>query len=132
MDHTNFYFDITPKKLQGALDRFSQFFIAPLFTEFATEKELNAVDSEHEKNIAHDNWRLDQLDKYSANPKHAYSKFGTGNKVTLDIVPKQKNIDVRSELLNFYNKYYSANIMALSVLGKGSFDKPIYFQLPRN
>ena len=31
-EHTNYHFDITPKNLEPALDRFSQFFIAPLFT----------------------------------------------------------------------------------------------------
>ena len=31
--------------------RFSQFFISPLFTESATEREMKAVNSEHEKNI---------------------------------------------------------------------------------
>jgi secreted Zn-dependent insulinase-like peptidase len=31
--------------LGGALDRFAQFFIAPLFTAAATAREMNAVDS---------------------------------------------------------------------------------------
>ena len=31
--------------------RFSQFFLSPLFTESATEREVKAVNSEHEKNI---------------------------------------------------------------------------------
>ena len=119
LDHTNYYFDINPEKLEGALDRFSQFFITPLFTESVTEKEINAVHSEHEKNLANDTWRLDQLDKSSADPNHPYSKFGTGSKDTLDIIPKQKNINVREELLKFHNTWYSANIMALSILGKG-------------
>lgn len=120
-DHTNYYFDVDPDKLEGALDCFSQFFIAPLFTENVTEKELNAVHSEHEKNLANDLWRWDQMEKSSADPSHPYSKFGTGSRETLDIIPKQKNIDVRKELLNFHNTWYSANIMALSVLGKGNF-----------
>ncbi|XP_031777802.1 insulin-degrading enzyme isoform X2 [Nasonia vitripennis] len=122
LDHTNYYFDVNPDKLEGALDRFSQFFVSPLFTESATEKEITAVHLEHEKNIANDTWRMDQLDKSSADPSHAYSKFGTGSKDTLEVIPKQKNIDVRQELLNFHNTWYSANIMALSVLGKESLD----------
>jgi insulysin len=36
--------------LPGALDRFAQFFITPLFTESATNREMNAVDSENAKN----------------------------------------------------------------------------------
>lgn len=119
MDHTTFHFDVDPEKLTNALDRFSQFFIAPLFTESLTDLELNSVHSEHEKNLASDAWRLNQLDKSSANPSHPYSKFATGNKETLKCIPKEKNINVREKLLEFHNKYYSANIMSLCVLGKG-------------
>lgn len=118
-DHTNYYFDVTPENLSGALDRFSQFFLNPLFTESATERELNAVHLEHEKNIANDTWRMDQMDKSLANPNHAYSKFGTGNKETLDTIPKKNGINVRDELLKFHKEWYSANIMSLSILGKG-------------
>lgn len=122
LDHTNYYFDVDPDNLDSMLDRFSQFFVDPLFTESATEKEMNAVNSEHEKNLASDTWRIDQIDKSSADPNHPYSKFGTGNIETLDIIPKQKNIDVRQELLKFHKMWYSSNIMALSVLGKGEDD----------
>lgn len=55
-DNTKYYFDIVPGQLEGALDRFAQFFISPLFTETATEREINAVDSEHDKNVAIDVW----------------------------------------------------------------------------
>lgn len=57
-DCTKFYFDCVPEKLEDALDRFSQFFISPLFTESATLREINAVHSEHEKNLATDVWRI--------------------------------------------------------------------------
>ena len=80
-DHTNYYFDVTPKNLEGALDRFSQFFIAPLFTESATDREVNAVNSEHEKNLPSDAWRLMQLESSLSDPEHDYHKFGTGSKV---------------------------------------------------
>lgn len=118
-DHTLYYFDIVPDHLTGALDRFSQFFISPLFTESATDRELNAVNSEHDKNISSDMWRLDQLDKHLSIPQHPYHKFGTGNKVTLETNPKQNGISVRDELLQFHEKWYSSNMMALTILGKG-------------
>jgi len=43
----------------------------------------------------------------------------TGNKITLHTRPNARGIDVREELLCFYNKYYSAGLMALTVYGKG-------------
>ena len=39
-EETNYYFDVQHQHLAGALDRFAQFFIAPLFTETATQREL--------------------------------------------------------------------------------------------
>ncbi|KAK0157498.1 hypothetical protein PV328_011239 [Microctonus aethiopoides] len=122
LDYTNYYFNISPEYLEGALDRFSQLFLTPLFTESATELEMNTVNSEHEKNITNDVWRAYQLDTSSANPYHPYSKFGTGNRDTLDVTPKKKGINVRDELLKFHNTWYSSNIMALSVLGKENLD----------
>jgi insulysin len=58
--------------------RFAQFFLSPLFTASATEREVNAVNSENDKNLQSDSWRLYQLEKATADPKHPFSKFGTG------------------------------------------------------
>ncbi len=98
---------------------FAQFFISPLFDSCSTERELNAVDSENQKNLQSDAWRLDQLEKSTSNASHPYSKFGTGNLKTLKIEPESKGLSVREELLKFHSKYYSANLMTLSLLGKG-------------
>eukprot|EP00058_Branchiostoma_floridae_P015652 XP_002601140.1 hypothetical protein BRAFLDRAFT_75587 [Branchiostoma floridae] len=121
-EHTNYYFDVSSQHLEGALDRFAQFFISPLFNEESKDRELNAVDSENEKNLKSDMWRLHQLEKATADQKHPFSKFGTGNKYTLSERPAQLNLDVRDELLKYHSTYYSANVMALSVLGKEDLD----------
>ncbi|XP_023937741.2 insulin-degrading enzyme [Bicyclus anynana] len=121
-DHTTYYFDVLPQHLASALDIFAQFFISPLFTESATGRELSAVNSEHEKNASSDMWRLDQLNKSTADPQHPFHKFGTGNRDTLETTPKEKGIDVRKELLKFHQQWYSANIMTLVVMGKESLD----------
>ena len=110
------------RHLREALDRFAQFFIAPLFTESATERETNAVDSENAKNLQSDAWRLMQLNKSLARPDHPFSKFGTGNLETLSTGPKAESIDVREELLKFHRDHYSANRMALVVLGREPLD----------
>ena len=49
-DYTTFYFDIKNECLEGAMERFSDFFKDPLFTESATEREINAIESEFKKN----------------------------------------------------------------------------------
>lgn len=99
LENTNYYFEVTSDHLEGALDRFAQFFVAPLFDDSCTEREMNAVDSEHKKNLQSDMWRLHQLEKDLSNPNHPFSKFGTGNIETLKHAPKKMGIDIRSVLL---------------------------------
>ena len=117
-------------------DRFAQFFLHPLFNESATDRELKAVNSEHERNIDNDGWRLSQLEKSLSHPNHDFNKFGTGfdltfrlnlnlllfssgNLETLKEIPLLKGINVREALIKFHDQWYSANIMSLVVLGKG-------------
>jgi len=113
---TNYFFDISTSALNGGLDRFAQFFIEPLFTEDCTEREMNAVDSEHSKNLMSDSWRKYQLFRSTSKKGHPFNKFGTGNKETLS------HPTIREDLLAFYKKYYSANIMKLCVYGKEDLD----------
>jgi secreted Zn-dependent insulinase-like peptidase len=42
-----------------------------------------------------------------------------GNWNTLEVKPKEKGLDTRLELINFYDSHYSANLMQLVVYGKG-------------
>lgn len=77
------------------------------------------VNSEHEKNLSSDVWRIKQVQRHLAKPGHAYKKFGSGNKTTLYEIPKQQNIEIRDELLKFHKQWYSSNIMSLAVIGKG-------------
>uniref|UniRef100_A0A914XIB4 Insulin-degrading enzyme n=1 Tax=Plectus sambesii TaxID=2011161 RepID=A0A914XIB4_9BILA len=122
-DHTNYHFDIAPEHLHGALDRFAQFFLSPQFTESATEREVMAVDSENSNNLQNDAWRLIQLERTMSDPKHDYSKFGTGNKTTLLEDAKAKGMEPRTELLKFHKQFYCSNIMGLCIIGNQSLDE---------
>lgn len=119
MDQTCYYFDVEPSALSGALDRFAQFFISPLFDPSCTEREANAVDSENSKNLQTDMWRFFQLDKSTSSRSHAYWRFGTGNRQTLWDEPNQRGEDVRKRLIEWCDKHYSANLCKLVVLAKG-------------
>ncbi|KAL0093600.1 ubiquinol-cytochrome c reductase core subunit 2 [Phycomyces blakesleeanus] len=123
LENTNYYFEVGHEHLEGALDRFAQFFISPLFSDSCTERELKAVDSEHKKNIQQDSWRMFQLEKTLSNPNHPYCHFGTGNMETLSEDPRKKGQDIRTELLKFHDSYYSANIMKLVVLGRETLEE---------
>ncbi len=115
--------DPNTSPLYGALDRFAQFFIAPLFLPSTLDRELKAVDSENKKNLQSDNWRLAQLSKSLSNPKHPYHRFSTGNLETLRDEPRKRGVDIREEFVKFHSKHYSANLMKLVVLGQESLDQ---------
>lgn len=78
---------------------------------------MKAVDSEHSKNINSDVWRLQELLRSISSQDGKLHFFRTGNLETL----KQDNIV--EKLLEFHNRYYSANIMSLAVLGKESTEE---------
>ncbi|KAK9921921.1 hypothetical protein M0R45_030414 [Rubus argutus] len=122
-EHTNYYFDINPDGFEEALDRFAQFFIKPLMSADATTREIKAVDSENQKNLLSDGWRMNQLQKHLSVVDHPYHKFSTGNWDTLEVRPKSKGLDTRHELIKFYEEYYSANLMHLVIYGKEKLDK---------
>ncbi|KAM7530076.1 hypothetical protein LguiB_033486 [Lonicera macranthoides] len=122
-EHTNYHFDVNTDCFDEALDRFAQFFIKPLMSSDATTREIKAVDSENQKNLLSDAWRMNQLQKHLSAEGHPYHKFSTGNWDTLEVRPKARGVDTRNELLKFYKENYSANLMHLVVYAKESLDK---------
>lgn len=94
-------------------------FAEPLFDLTFMNKEIEAVNSENEKNLNQDNWREHQIVKTLANPKHPFHRFNTGNNSTL------RNVDLitlNKRLNAFYNRYYTPNNMKLVVLSNQSLD----------
>ena len=57
-DSTYYYFDVKNEVYEEALEMFSSFFKDPLFTESATDREMNAVDSEFRKNLSNEARRI--------------------------------------------------------------------------
>lgn len=121
-EHTNYHFEVSWTHLKGCLERFSQFFVGPLFSENCKAREIMAVDSENKKNLQSDMWRLYQLEKYLSNPSHPLNKFSTGNYETLGRVPEEKGVDVRQRLIEFYHTHYTAAIMKLVIIGRDNLD----------
>lgn len=115
-DHTNYFLEIRHEAFEGAIDRFAQFFIAPLFDARYTEREMNAVASEHQVNLENDRWREQQVRAQAYAPGHPARHFGTGSKETLEGV-------TRDELLAFYRSHYSANRMTLALAGSAGLDQ---------
>ncbi|MEK9528624.1 MAG: insulinase family protein, partial [Gammaproteobacteria bacterium] len=108
-DHTNYFFDIQPEFFGEGLDRFGQFFIAPLMDPAYVEREKNAVHSEYQMQYKADGWRGFTVQKQAMNPDHPFSQFSIGSLETLDG-------DVYSDLMTFFEEHYSADQMSAVIL----------------
>jgi len=124
-ENTVYYFDMNAEvetKMAEGLDRFGSFFTSPLFTESATLRELNAIESENSKNLQSDAFRFYQIEKSRASSQHPYSKFYTGNKETLLEGTQKQQLDLRSELIKFWSTYYNADQMSLAIVAPQSIE----------
>jgi len=115
-DHSNYHLEVQHDAFEGALDRFSHFFIDPLFSPEYIQREINAVHSEHQKNLEQDGWRQMQLLRSFYRKDHPANHFSTGNEETLKGVTQE-------EFKRFYNTYYSANRMSLVLLSDKDLDE---------
>lgn len=105
---TSYLFTVNNSDFEEALDRFSDFFVAPLFNPSGVSRELQAIDQEYAKNLENDDIRLFYVNKALANPDHPYHGFSMGNSETLS----KASQDI---LKTFYEDHYSANLMHLIV-----------------
>lgn len=134
LDHTNYFFSIAAGELYGGLDRFAQFFVAPLFTSDYVDREKNAVQSEYQLQLRDDGWRTYMTQKRALNPQHPGSRFTIGS---LETLADRDDTRVRDELLRFYRDHYSADRMSLVILGREDTDtlagwaRELFAEVPR-
>jgi insulysin len=84
------------------LDRFSHFFIDPIFDQKFIARELHAVDQEYSKNLENDRWREYMVFKELSHHNHPNRKFSTGNSETLSGIPSER-------LKQWHREHYNAD-----------------------
>jgi len=119
-EHTCFFFDIHHQYFTHALDRFSQFFINPLLSKEFVEKERENVDAEFKLKLKDDIRRLYDVHKETINQQHPFSKFSVGS---IDTLADRKESDLTTEIRDFFNQHYRANIMTLVLEGPQTLDE---------
>lgn len=119
-EDTSYYFEVREECLDGAMDRFSQFFKAPLMLKEAMQRERQAVESEFAQKMNGEGVRRDQLIASLGQPDHPSSIFSWGNLKTL-----KENIDDESlyqKVHEFRRRHYSAHRMYLCLQSRFSLD----------
>jgi insulysin len=128
---TTYKFEVLAAHAEQALDIFSQFFVAPLFSLSGTDREVNAVDSENSKNLTADVRRRLQILKDLCDPEHAFSKFTTGNATTLPTSTPAELERTREALLAFHRFHYRPEKLTVTVAGPQSLDELQDWVVPR-
>lgn len=119
-DHTNYYFSIASDYLEPALDRFSQFFVAPLLESTHVDRERSIIQSEYQSLKKNEFRRLWDTEKTWLNPEHPSSRFSVGS---LETLADREGMTARDKLAQFHETYYSANLMTLAVVGREPLDQ---------
>ncbi|KAJ2448028.1 metalloprotease [Coemansia sp. RSA 2336] len=113
---TEYHFMVNNEGLDGALDRFSQFFIAPLLQKDSIEREIQAIESEYRLDIHSDEQRANHICQTTTCPESSLSKFTCGNQETLSL----QEGELQEQLQRFFKQEYGANNMQLVVVAGGS------------
>ena len=114
---TVYYFSVLNNSFEKSIDIFSRFFIDPLFDENSVDREINAIESEHNKNIQSDIWRISHLSDIISKKDSMINKFSTGNLKSL------KKPNVREAMIKFYEKYYISSNIKISTISSFSNEK---------
>ena len=115
-EQTTYLFSINSTMFSQALDRLSSAIKKPLFDESMVEKEISAVNSEWLLARQSEQFIVNRVAVNTTNPDHPKTQLGVGNNETLS---RDKDVLLNS-LRNFYNQYYSANLMKLVLVGNQS------------
>ena len=119
LDVTNYMFKINNSAYDEALDRFSDFFKAPkLYPEYA-DKERNAVNAEWSMRREMDFFGQFKLGRLLLG-EHPSNRFLIGN---LDSLSDKENSELHKETVDFYNRFYSANIMKVAMISDRSLEE---------
>ena len=113
-EHTCFFFDIAHQYFSSAIERFGEFFTAPLLSEEFVNKERKNIDAEFKLKLKDDIRRLYDVHKETINQAHPFAKFSVGSSETL---ADKDGYNLREELCDFFQKNYQANFMTLVLEG---------------
>ena len=118
--HTTYFFEVDAAHLDGALDRFAQFFVSPRFDRENLMGERRIVHSEYVSRSRSDHLRSLAAWKQTLDPRHPLARFHVGNEKTLADRPGG---DIREEVVEFWESTYSSHLMKLAVLGREPLDE---------
>ena len=108
--NTVYFFEILTKNLNEMIEIFSDYlFNSDLNQKFILD-EMKNVDSEHNKNLNNDDFRIFNVEHLLCDDESEFNSFFTGSLKTLN------KPDIREKLLSFYKKFYVPENISLCVV----------------
>ncbi|SCV04339.1 LAME_0H17656g1_1 [Lachancea meyersii CBS 8951] len=120
-ENTTFYFELPATTDQGelvfekTLDVFVSSFQSPIFTDQVINKEIYAIESEHNVNKASVSKQMYHATRLLAQRNHPFSRFCTGNFETLTSLPALHKLSVKSSLAAYFKNCYRASNMTICI-----------------
>lgn len=118
--NTVYHFQIKYDKIEEAMDRLAQFFIAPLFTESGTDREIHAIDNEFNRAKELPAWKRHVIFWPLFTEENPEAKFSIGNLETLGKIPTK---ELRQRLFSFYREHYLPSALRVVAISKHSLDE---------
>jgi secreted Zn-dependent insulinase-like peptidase len=114
---TVYYASLDEKAFEEGIDRFADFFRAPLFNISTVWDEIRAVESEHSKNKNNMQWRTERAMLSLANPLNPIEWFHTGDDESLEGLGEKP---LEQALKKYFNEHYCPHRLNLVTFGKDS------------
>ena len=111
-ENTNYYYKVSPDKLEESLHRFSLLLSNPLLELQSLQREYHAIQSEFLKDKLESARQVWRLIKHMANPSHPFHRLSPGNLETL------QNLQNSSVIKEFHSKHYYPENMRCVVYGR--------------
>lgn len=115
-ERTSFFFSLPTNKsdkFAEILEIYASYFRNPLFNSDYANREIIAIDNEHEKNVTRPSRKCFQGLRLLSNKNCEFHRFSTGNYDTLNHLVSGN--DVTDALREFFNTEYLPNRMALTI-----------------
>lgn len=114
-------FDVSPEHLDQGLDRCAAAVNEPLFGRHYLSRALSALKFTSVPVCYTDIWKYGIVLRRLANPNHCFQNLSALRSASL--VDGREFRTIRNELARFHERYFSANLITLCVIGKEPLDK---------
>ncbi|KAH7648942.1 secreted insulinase like peptidase [Cryptosporidium bovis] len=120
---TIYSFSIGSEYLNESLFRFSSYFINPILSKDNVNKALVTIFNIIERMRTNEKWAMKTIEREVCEASTSFNRDILGNKNIFLNNPNLSSGELYDRVIDYFNNYYSPNIMTLSVVGREPLEK---------